>query len=145
VIFLNNNVKVLQYIESNVEMGIYGIDSVVDEVTQNDFLTLLNRERNEFEVISKEAKKLLEKYNSEEKELSKFAKLGTDLSSKMMIDKENPIGCIAKMMIDGTNKGIIAVTEKINNYKIDDNEILELANKLKATLEHNIEDLKPYL
>ena len=52
---------------------------------------------------------------------------------------------MAKMMIEGTNKGIIAVTEKINAYNNNDAEIIMLANKLKNNLEENVNNLKKYL
>jgi len=63
----------------------------------------------------------------------------------MLLIKKDEENKIAKMMIEGSNKGIIEITEKLNSFKNCDIEIKDLAKKLLATEQHNLEELKKYL
>ena len=74
-----------------------------------------------------------------------MAKVSTKIMSEMSMLKDDSSKNIAKMMIEGTNKGIIELTEHINAYDNNDAEIIVLANKYKDILENNIEELKRYL
>ena len=49
------------------------------------------------------------------------------------------------MMIKGNNIGIIAITEKLNNYKGVDKNIIKLAKTLLKIEKRNLENLKKYL
>ena len=126
-------------------MGVIGIDNIITKVKDEKFEKKLKEQKCEYENICKEAKDILKKYGKENEEVGMVAKISTTIMSEMSLLKENTTQCIAKMMIEGTNKGIIEIVEKINSYNNSDAEIVVLANKLKSTLEKNIEELKKYL
>ena len=142
---MKNDEEVLKYVAENSKMGIIGINDVVNELTNKDFKDLLIREKAEYESIYNNASELLNNIDSKEKEINPLAKISIKISSQMELDKKDATQSIAKMMFDGTTKGISAIQNKLNNYEIKDKKIAELANKLKATLEHNIDDLKTFL
>ena len=52
---------------------------------------------------------------------------------------------IAKLMMEGNQKGVLEITAELNNYDGNDEEILSLARRLLATEEHNREEFKTYL
>ena len=55
---------------------------------------------------------------------------------------------IVKLMMEGNEKGVIAIKEKLNMYENEkgiDPEIIDLANRLYATEEHNREEFESYL
>ena len=52
---------------------------------------------------------------------------------------------IVKLMMEGNEKGVIAIKEKLNLYGDQDEEIVSLANRLLETEEHNREEFKEYL
>ena len=52
---------------------------------------------------------------------------------------------IAKLMMEGNHKGVLEITTELNQYQGNDEEILDLANRLLATEEHNREEFKQYL
>lgn len=140
-----NEVEFLKVIYKNAEMGIIGIKDIITKVSDEKFEKVLNNQKEEYNNICEEAENILKKYGKQNKEVSNIAKISTKVMSEMMIIKDNSINNIAKMMMEGTNKGIIEITEKINAYNNSDAEIVVLANKLKDTLEKNIEELKKYL
>lgn len=84
------------------------------------------------------------KYGAKEEEISALKKLSSKIMSEAMTinkDEKN----IVKLMMEGNEKGVIAIQEKINMYENQDEEIVNLAKKLLATEEHNMEEFKQYL
>ncbi len=142
---MSEEVEFLNYIYKNAEMGVVGIDDVITKAEEEKFLKLLKNEREEYQTISKEAKDILKKYGKNNEELGMMAKMGSKMMSEVKMLKDSSDQTIAKMMMEGTNKGVIEITEKLNAYKIEDAEIIVLANKLKTTLEKNIDELKKFL
>ena len=65
--------------------------------------------------------------------------------SEMSLLKDNTINNIAKLMVEGTTKGVVEIIEKLNAYNNTDVEITVLADRLKSMLENNIDELKKYL
>lgn len=142
---MEKEIEFLNYIFKNAEMGIIGIDQVITEVENVDFERLLNEQRDDYEVICMEAKELLNEYNETSKHIGNMAKISSDVMVKMEMLKDKSINTIAKMMIEGTNKGIIEIQEKINNYDVENKDIVHLAKKLLKMEERNIEYLKEFL
>jgi len=149
VIFLKKNmseeVEFLNYIYKNAEMGIIGIDNIISKVKDLNVENLLTDQRSEYENICKEVVDILKKYGKQNEEVGLMAKVSTKVMSEMGMLKDDSVNNIAKMMIEGTNKGIVEITEKLNAYNNTDAEIVVLANKLKDLEERNIEELKKYL
>lgn len=142
---MSEEVEFLNYIYKNAEMGIIGIDNVITKVTNEKFEKLLKIQKEEYETITREAEDILKKYGKQNEEVGAMAKISTKMMSEMAMLKDNSDQTIAKMMMEGSNKGVIEITEKINAYNNTDAEIVVLANRLKATIEKNIDDLKKYL
>lgn len=142
---MSEEVEFLNYIYKNAEMGIIGIDNIIAKVKDEDFEKLLNNQKEEYNNICKEAESILKKYGKSNEEVGTMAKISTAVMSEMSILKDDSIKNIAKMMIEGTNKGIVEITEKLNAYNNTDAEIVVLASKLKSLEENNVEELKKYL
>ncbi len=140
-----DDVEFLQFIYKNAEMGTIGINDVITAASNEKFEKLLNNQKEEYQNICKEAEDILKKYGRNTEENGMMAKMSSKMMSELSLMKDDSDQTIAKMMMEGTNKGVIAVTEKINAYNNNDAEIVVLAGKLKATLEKNIDELKKYL
>ncbi len=143
----NENIKFLNLIYQNAQMGLLGIDSVKDKVEDPEISKIISEQRKEYEKFCQDAEKLLTKYGTEEKEISALQKLSSKIMSEMMtINKEDKN--IVKLMMEGNEKGVIAIKEKLNMYKNQegiDPEIINLAEKLYSTEEHNREEFESYL
>ncbi len=138
-------VEFLNYIYKNAEMGIIGIDDIITKVSSEKLEKYIKSQRSEYENICKEAENILKKYGKQNEENGLMAKVSSKLMADMSMMKEKTDNNVAKLMIEGTNKGIIALTEKINAYNNSDGEIVILANKFKEILENNVNELKKYL
>ena len=143
---MNKDIEFLDYIYQNAEMGVNGINQIVDRVDDIELANLMEEQKEEYENILDNAREIYKKYGKDEKELGKVTKVSSYIMTEMMmITKKGEDNAIAKMMIEGSNKGIIEITEKLNHFENCDEEIKELAEKLLATEQHNLDELKKYL
>ena len=142
---MNDHIEFLNYIYQNAEMGIVGIKDIIDKVEDENFEKLLNEQESDYQNICKEAIHILKKYGKEQKELNKMAKVSSYMMVKMKTLTDTSTSNLAKMMMEGSNKGIIEITEKLNNFKETDEEIIKLANKLLETEQNNLDNLKKFL
>ena len=137
--------EVLLKLYQNVEMGIVGIESLENKIESRSLAKLILNQKKEYEMIKEKLVSLCSKYNVEDKELSSFAKISSDMMVKMKTLMDKSEHNIAKMMMEGTNKGLIQLEELLNNYQGKEEKILDLLKKT-IDLEHqNNEELKIYL
>lgn len=137
--------EVLLKLYQNVEMGIVGIESLENKIESRSLAKLILNQKKEYEILKEKLVSLCSKYNVEDKELGSFAKISSDLRVNMKTLMDKSEHTIAKMMMEGTNKGLIQLEELLNNYQGKDEKILDLIKKT-IDLEHqNNEELKIYL
>ena len=71
------------------------------------------------------------------------------ISSYLMINTgaiiDNSTSHMAEMMCKGSSNGIIEITKRLSEHHEANEETRDLANRLLAAEEHNIEELKRYL
>lgn len=137
--------EVLLKLYQNVEMGIVGIESLENKIESRSLAKLILNQKKEYEILKEKLVSLCSKYNVEDKELGSFAKISSDLMVNMKTLMDKSEHTIAKMMMEGTNKGLIQLEELLNNYQGKDEKILDLIKKT-IDLEHqNNDELKIYL
>lgn len=142
---MNEDTELLNYIYQNAKMGIVGIDNIKKDIQDSEFLKVIKEQENDYYEICTKALKWLSNCNVERKNITAMSKLMTFMDAKIKLTKDNSISNIAKMMIEGNNMGIIAITEKLNNYQGADKKIIKLAKDLLKIEERNLENLKKYL
>lgn len=140
-----DNIEFLNYIYQNAKMGVIGIEHIENNILNDDLKHLILKQKQDYQDIVDEAKALFKRYHKEEKDISTMAIIGSYISAKFNLLKDNNTNTVAKMMIEGSNKGIIEITEKMNNYHGDNHELILLAKKLLRSEEYNLEELKKYL
>ena len=125
-------------------MGLIGIDMVIKKVENEKIAKLIGEQKKEYEKFLSDAHEILIKYGAKEEEISKLKELSSKVMATFMTmnksDKE-----IAKLMMEGNQKGVLEITAELNNYDGNDEEILSLARRLLAAEEHNREEFKTYL
>ena len=140
----NSNIKFLNLIYQNAQMGLIGIDTVIKKVVNDKIAKIIHEQKREYEKFLKDAKKILIKYGAKEEEISKLKEISSKaMANVMTIGKTDQE--IAKLMMEGNQKGVLEITAEINQYEGNDEEILDLAKRLLATEEHNREEFKQYL
>ena len=141
----NEETKYLNKLYQGAEMGVIGIDSVIDKAHQEEFRDSLLSQKKEYEKIENQIVEILKKYGCEEKGIGKMAKKSSEVMSEMKIKMDDSDSQIAKMMMEWNNKGIIEITKIKNEYNGSDEEIKNLIDEFLKTMEQNLEDMKKYL
>ena len=141
----NKNIEFLNSIYQISEMGVIGINDVIDKVKRSEFREFLESQRREYDEVLNKCETILTSYGAKEKELSKMVKMNSKVMSEMKLFKNDDDTVIAKMMAEGTTKGIVKLEEARNTYNDSDEEAVLLADKLLRILKNNIERLKIYL
>ena len=140
----NTNIQFLNLIYQNAQMGLIGIDTVIKKVENEKIAKLIQEQRKEYEEFLEDARKILLKYGAKEEEISKLKELSSKAMAEVMTMKKGDSE-IAKLMMEGNQKGVLEITAELNQYHGDDEEILNLAKRLLATEEQNREEFKQYL
>ena len=137
--------QVILKLNQNVDMGIVGIESIEEKIQSRSLAKICLKQKEEYENIKKELLKFCKSYNVEDKELSPMAKISSEMMSnmKLMIDKTD--SHIAKMMMEGTNKGLISLEEIKNNYHGKEKKLIDMIEKIIKIEQQNNEDLKIFL
>lgn len=142
---MGKDVEFLNYIYQNSKMGIVGIDNIKSKIFDENLKNIIASQKKEYETICDETIILLNELKMGEKDVSNMAKIMTYFMANLELLKDDSTSNIAKLMIEGSNKGIIEINKKLNSYNNMNPKIVKLAKKLLATEQHNIDELKIYL
>lgn len=142
---MDKETEFLEYIYQNAKMGIIGIDNIKEAIKDESLLkTIKEQERDYYNICTKATNLLLDK-DQKVKDVSGMAKIMTKIDAKLNTKEETSNNTIAKMMIKGSNKGIMEIQEKLNNYRDVDKKITALAKELLNIEKRNLNNLKKFL
>ncbi len=141
----NKNITFLNSIYQISEMGVIGINDVIDKIKKQKFREFLEEQRKEFDEIVNECEQLFISYGAKEQEIGKMTRMSSKMMAQMRLMNKKEDEVIAQMMSKGLTKGITKLEEAMNKYNDEDEEALLLADKLRQTLKNNLEGLKIYL
>ena len=140
-----NEREVIVKLYQNVDMGVVGIESIEDKIETRALAKTVLNQKEEYQNLKQELLSFCKDYNVQEKELGTMAKLSSGMMSNMKLMMDKSDNHIAKMMMEGTNKGLISLEELKNNYDGKDEKLIAMIEKLIKVEQQNNEDLKIYL
>ena len=125
-------------------MGVDGIDSVI-QYADGTFRQALEQQRTEYNKIHSSADQLLRKHGGRPEDVSAFAKWSSELSSGVKTMMDSSQSNIADMMIRGNTMGVTKGMQTMRECNVSDTAVTSLANKLIATEQANINQMKKFL
>jgi len=125
-----------------VSMGVIGIDEVRGHIKDKEFANTMVDAKKKYNEIKVNISKMLEKYGEKPAEINMFVKMFNDLYTNMQLTT-NDDAKIAKMLVEGTNKGILKLEELLNTEL--DKKIKKETQELLELLEFQISKWKHYL
>ncbi|MCR1961517.1 hypothetical protein SAMN04489758_16711 [Thomasclavelia cocleata] len=142
---MNDDVKLLNFIYQNSQMGVETIDQLEKIVEDKDFKRYLKEKYEGYCKIHKDAKEKLNSHGYDEKGISSFEKLRTYLMINMQTLTDKSTTHIAEMMMIGSTMGIVSAIRNLNDYSNADNDIIKLMETLKAFEEKSYHDLQVFI
>lgn len=137
--------EILLKLYQNVDMGIVGIDAIYNQIETRELKKKIKSQRKEYIILKRKLSKLCKHYKVTDKELGLFVKLNSELmvGMKTMFDKSD--SKIAKLMMEGTNKGLIQLQELLNHYNKKDKKLVKILEETLELEHQNNNELKKFL
>ncbi len=143
---MTNDVDMLNSIRKSTEMGIYGIQAVMEETGNPALYKELENQMAEYEKIYDSADTLLKERGGKAENVSPMAKIGSSMSAKMKIRMaKDPNAKVAELMMQGNTKGMIKSIHNNRTMGVLDPKVSGLSNRLLQTEQANIDTLKGFL
>ena len=126
---MGKDAEFLNYIYQNAKMGVIGIDNIKDKIFDDELKNVIATQKKEYQKIADDASSILNELGLTEKDVSKMAKVSTYVMANLEMLKDDSSSNIAKLMIEGSNKGIIEINKNLNSYNNMNSKIIKLAKK----------------
>ena len=143
---MSENTQLLDLIYKNARMGEVTLPAVIGKVTRPDLRAALSGQLMEYRTISGEAKEALHRAGRtpDAPPSARSAAAGAALRLNALTG-QSP-SKVAELMIRGSTMGTIEMSKRIHQYQFTaEPETLQLANRLLAAEEGNIEQMKGFL
>lgn len=136
------DVEALNELYKIVTMGIIGIDEVKGHIEDKALAKTMSDAKKKYMVNKLDITNMLKELGEEPTEINIIIKMFNEIYTGIELLKCDD-SKIAKMLTEGTNKGIIKVEEILNSET--DKKVTELAEELLELLEFQIKSWKSYL
>ena len=140
-----NSERVLNDIIKTCQMGIQGIDIVMDKTSEPALRQALKVQRKEYSDLEAEGKLLAQRKGISIEQIGAVTRRMSAWLSRGQLLVGEPNSKIAGMMIQGNTRGMILVLKNTRRCDTSDEQIAELAQKLLVTQKHNIESMEPFV
>ena len=129
--------ELLQFIHKTARMGEESLRDIEPMVKENALYSAISNQIREYKCIAGCANLAPDP--------GTFTKVSAGVMTAMKMMADNSSSKIAEMVIEGNTMGITKGTKHLNDYTGDDRQVKALAQKLIATEQANVEQMKPFL
>lgn len=133
-----DNQRVLNDIIKTSQMGINGINVVMDKTSEPALRQALKVQRREYSDIEQQAKLLAQRKGYKIDQIKPITRRMGAMTSKAQLLVGDPNSKIAGMMIQGNTRGMILSLKNMRRCDKPDAQVAELAQKLLDTEQNNI-------
>lgn len=140
-----NSQRVLNDIIKTSQMGINGINVVMDKTRQPALRQALKVQRREYSDIEQQAKLLAQRKGYKIDQIKPITRRMGAMMSKTQLLVGEPDSKIAGMMIQGNTRGMILSLKNMRRCNQPDQQVAQLAQKLLQTEENNISSMVGFL
>lgn len=140
-----NSQRVLSDIIKTSQMGISGINVVMDRTHQPALRQALKVQRKEYSNIEQQAKLLAQRKGYKIDQIRPITRRMSALMSRTQLLVGEPDSKIAGMMIQGNTRGMILSLKNMRRCNQPDDQVAQLAQQLLETEKNNIDSMEGFL
>ena len=140
-----NSQRVLSDIIKTSQMGISGINVVMDRTHQPALRQALKVQRKEYSNIEQQAKLLAQCKGYKIDQIRPITRRMSALMSRTQLLVGEPDSKIAGMMIQGNTRGMILSLKNMRRCNQPDAQVAQLAQQLLETEKNNIDSMEGFL
>lgn len=137
--------EMLQFIMKTAEMGCRGINAIKHYANTEEMSNALRSQNIEYGRIYHNAYNMLRERNQPSCHVSPMSNSMAKMVVNRQMKNDSSDPHIAEIMIRGNTIGVQKTSRRIRQYNKSDESISKLAQKLMATEQANIEEMKSYL
>ena len=137
--------EMLQFIMKTAEMGCRGINAIKHYANSEEMSNALRSQNIEYGRIYHNAYNMLRERNQPSCHVSPMSNSMAKMVVNRQMTNDSSDPHIAEMMIRVNTIGVQKTSRRIRQYNKSDESISKLAQKLMATEQANIEEMKSYL
>lgn len=140
-----HTIKLLKECDSGAKMGVDSFELVLKYIKNEELRRIINETKlDHLETITK-IKEQLNIYSSEGKDPNMIISEMSKIKMKIELSFNDSDSKIAKLMIDGCNMGIKALSEYKNKYYDADQKVIEICQRLITKEENLSKELRRFL
>ena len=140
-----HTIKLLKECDSGAKMGVDSFDLVLKYIKNEELRNIINETRLDHLDTLKKIKEQLNIYSSEGKDPNMIISEMSKIKMKVELSFNDSDSKISKMMIDGCNMGIKALSEFKNKYNDADEKVIEICQRLISKEENLSKNLRRFL
>lgn len=140
-----HTIKLLKECDSGAKMGVDSFDLVLKYIKNEELRNIINETKLDHLNTLKKIKEQLNIYSSEGKDPNMIISEMSKIKMKVELSFNDSDSKIAKMMMDGCNMGIKALSEFKNKYNDADEKVLEICQRLISEEENLSKNLRRFL
>lgn len=141
----NDDLEILNSIYKNSKMASDCIDSVSDKCPNDKLREYIQKQRRHYQGSCEQVASQIKELGGEPAEPPKATQIMADMGIAMKTMTDKSCGNIAKIMYDGTNMGIVDISETVNHAHEADEKIISQAKQLLSAEERYAHGLKGFL
>ncbi len=142
---MNANLEMMNYIYQNAQMGQDTLTQLLKIANNNDFIELLESQKNEYKAIFDECDQRINEMHSDPKGIGKMAEFSSYFMINMKTITDKTPTHIAGMIMQGSVMGIIDITRNLKKYIDVHPSIISLGKRLLQIEERNFKECKKFL
>ena len=140
-----NSQRVLNDIIKTSQMGINGINVVMDKTSEPALRQALKVQRREYSDMEQQAKLLAQRKGYKIDQIKPITRRMGAMMSKTQLLVGEPDSKIAGMMIQGNTRGMILSLKNMRRCNQPDQQVAQLAQKLLETEKNNIDSMEGFV
>jgi len=140
-----DTIKLLRQCDAGIKMGIESIDDVLKYVSSDKLKNLLEKCRNDHELLMVKTQEYLDNYQDEGKNPNPLVKGMSWMKTNMRLIINESDQTIADLMTDGCNMGVKSLSKYLNEYKAADELSKNIAKDLIHIEEELVKNIRYYL
>ena len=138
-------IEFLTQLHQAAQMGRDTLEHVNSNIGPGELREAVEKDIFDYSDVCAQVTKKLEEREEEPKSVGKLNKIMAGMMIDMKINDETPENEVAKMIIDGTTKGVTECTSKLSAFADIDDDIKNIGYKLLWVQQKNIDEMRRFL
>ena len=138
-------VEFLKQLHQAAQMGRDTLEHVNNNIGPGELRTAVEKDIFDYSDVCAQITCKLEERGEQPKSVGKIARTMASMMINMKVNDETPESEVAKMIIDGTTKGVTESISKLSEFADIDNDVLNIGYRLLWVEQKNIDEMRRFL